>query len=157
VLRLAREADEQAKSEPEPKKGKRKAQRVSNSEPAQPVDVEVIEPPDPEFVEMCKWGVGSVVDIANQKFDWSDPGIHWKEKVSTAVARIITRLQPMEPSLTTDLIIISGYVALWAIPNVSAQVTAKRVLAKRTSANNPDIRDNGQRQNVQDARDATAG
>ena len=106
VLRLAREADEAAKAEPEPPKAKRRKEPG----PA-PVAVAVIEP-DPEFIAMCQWGVGSLTELASVKLDWSDPGIHWKEKVSTLVARIIQRIQPMEPSLTTDLLMIGGYTAM---------------------------------------------
>ncbi len=140
VLRLAREADEQAQAEPEPPKRKPRKHAV-NGENVR--EVQVIET-DPEFVEMCKWGVGSVVDIAHAKLDWSDPGIHWKDKVSTIVARIIQRLQPMEPSLLTDCIILGGYTALWAIPNVSATIEAKR-----TAKNPPTLRNDWKREDTQ--------
>jgi hypothetical protein len=143
VLRLAKEADELAQQEPEPPKARRKK---AASGPGEAVAViETIEP-DPEFVEMCKWGVGSVTELASVKLDWSDPGIHWKEKVSTLIARIIQRIQPMQPSLTTDLLMIGGYTALWAIPNVSATIAAKRATANKNALGN-----NGKRENVQDA------
>ena len=143
VLRLAREADERAKLEPEvPKRGRRKTQPVNGQEVSE-TPAPVIET-DPEFVEMCKWGVGSVVEIAQRRLDWSDPGIHWKEKVSTIVARIVQRLQPMEPSLLTDCLIVSGYTALWVLPNVASTLEAKR-RAKDTAA----VRNDGKRQDVE--------
>jgi hypothetical protein len=140
VLRLAKEADEAAKDEPEPPKRRaKKEQPEAASVPFVQVQ------PDPEFVEMCKWGVGSVVGIAERRLDWSDPGIHWKEKVSTIIARIVTRIQPMEPSLLTDCIILGGYTALWAIPNVEATIQAKRA-AKNSHA----LGNHGERKNLQD-------
>jgi len=144
VLKLAREADEAAKAEPEaPRRGRRKEKGATNgtateNETIRPVVVE----PDPEFIAMCQWGVGSVVDIAKQKMDWSDPGIHWKERMSVVIARLINRFQPMEPSWVTDLTIIGGYTALWVIPNVSAERAAKNQIA---------LRNDGKRENVQDA------
>jgi hypothetical protein len=141
VLRLAKEADDLAKLEPEPPKARRKKAEPGPSEAV--AHIETIEP-DPEFVEMCKWGVGSLTELASVKLDWSDPGIHWKEKVSTLVARIIQRIQPMQPSLTTDLLMIGGYTALWAIPNVSATIAAKRATAHKNALGN-----NGKREDVQ--------
>jgi hypothetical protein len=142
VLRLAREADEAAKQEPEPPRAKRKKAEPGNGQAV--TVVETIEP-DPEFIAMCQWGVGSLTELANVKLDWSDPGIHWKTKVSTLVARVIERIQPMQPSLTTDLLMIGGYTALWAIPNVSATIAAKRATKDKNALGN-----NGERKNLQD-------
>ena len=150
VLRMAREADERAKSEePEPKKkGTRRPPKDGPEPPPQP---EVIEP-DPEFVSMCQWGVGAGVDFMSLRLDWSDPGIHWKEKVSFLCARIIQRIQPMEPSLTTDLITVGGYTLLWALPNVTAQRAIKR-----TRKDTHTLGNDGERKNPSDAPSTATG
>lgn len=141
VLKLAREADEQAKAEPEPAKKKRVKAEPTNGQAAP--EVVVIEP-DPEFVSMCQWGVGAGVDFMKLRLDWSDPGIHWKEKVAFIAARIVQRIQPMQPSLTTDLITIGGYAALWALPNVTAQRAIKR-----TAKNQNLVGNDGERKDAQ--------
>src|SRR4029077_2141836 len=139
ILSLAREVDAEAQAEPEekPKRGRKK--KDAKAPPAELAPEPVLLVADPEFEAMLNWGVGSAVDFAKLKLDWTEPGIHWRLKVSVMLSRLIQRIQPMSESWVTDLITIGGYTALWVVPNVSA--------GGRTSPASD--RDNGNRKDLQ--------
>ena len=145
IFSLAREVDAQAQAEPEEPPAKRKRKRAANENygkvAAEPEPVPVL-PTDPEFEEMIHWGVGQAVETAKIKLDWSEPGPHWRQKVTVMIARLWVRLQPMSDSWVTDLITLGGYTALWVAPNVSNGV-------RKNPAPN---RNDGNRQDLQDAR-----
>lgn len=120
IIRLASDVDDATKDEPEPKRTRKvrvsSGKDDSQSETAAPV---VVIQPDPEFVEMVQWGVETGVDFARMKLDWSEPGKQWREKVSVIIARLVQRISPVQPGPMADLITLSGYCALWIIPNIA--------------------------------------
>ena len=142
ILALAREVDAQAQAEPEEPKKKTRKKAQAETAQADVLPAEPLFPPDPEFMEMLQWGVGQAVEVAKLKLDWSEPGIHWRSKVTVMVARLWVRLQPMSESWVTDLITLGGYSALWIVPNVTSRV-------RKSPASD---RNDGNGQNIQDAR-----
>jgi hypothetical protein len=141
ILRLAREVDANAQEEPEEKENKKRgARKKKGTEPRAVLpDEPVLIITDPEFEAMIQWGVSTGVDVCIEKLDWSEPGKHWREKVSVMLSRLIQRVQPMANSWVTDLITLGGYTALWVVPNVST--------GGRTSP--APHRDNGNRQDME--------
>lgn len=120
LLKLAEDADRFAlEDEPEPKRRRKK----KAEEPEEPEtigdDGEPMEPMDPEWgimwVSLTGEGVQQMVD----HFDWTDPGIHWKEKVGQALARISHRLTGLGQGKYTDIGIVVGYVGLWVGSNAA--------------------------------------
>lgn len=142
---MAEEIERAVEAEPEPEK-KTKRGRKPRTPPADSPDIVEMPveapPPDPEFVAMANWGVGAGVDAVKKKFDWTEPGVHWRVKVAECLASLVNRIRPMAPGPLTDALTAGGYISIWIIANVSAQRTAKDTNT---------VRDDGQRQDVQDA------
>jgi hypothetical protein len=98
---------------------------------------------DPGFEVMLVDVTGEFVDLAKRKYNWSEPGDHWREKTGAALSRLLQRIQPMKPGPISDLITLGGYIALWAVPNV---ISSNGVNAGSAAPGN-----DGQRENTQDA------
>lgn len=96
---------------------------------------------DPGFESMLVDVTGEFVDLAKRKYNWSEPGAHWREKTGAALSRLLQRIQPMKPGPLSDLITLGGYLALWAVPNV---ISSNGVNAGEASPGNDGKREDSQ-------------
>jgi len=117
ITRLARDADLAAQAEPASPRKKR-AKKDSQGDPETPAPVAPIAY-DPEFETMIVFAVGGGVDALKEKLDWTEPGMHWREKVGQCFSRLVQRIQPMTPGPMADVVTLLGYIAVWSVPNVA--------------------------------------
>lgn len=124
VEKIAAELDAQAKANAGTKLGgrtprKKKAPKTGTAENPEVIPAgEEAEPApvvDPEFEAMLTHGVSQGIDLMRDSMNLMEPGDTLRENVGKCVARLVSRLKPMESGPLADVVTATGYLAVWVL------------------------------------------
>ena len=90
---------------------------------------------DPEFEIMLSGLVSDAVDACRASLDWSDPGMHWRQKVGGCIARIIQKRLPVSQRIPDELVLL-GYLLIWIVPNAAISRNGNGTGADKDSPRN---------------------
>lgn len=99
---------------------KRVAKLKNQPPPAQEESTtqEVVQAPlpiDPEFEAMLTHGSSQLIDLMRDKMELMEPGDTMRENIGKCVAKLVTRLKPMQEGPLAEGVTIAGYLAVWVI------------------------------------------
>jgi hypothetical protein len=128
---IAEDVDNRAAAKKIIRKGKRiakpKAEPVA-SETTSEATPAPVEETDPEFIAMLTHGTSQAIDLMRDKMELMEPGDTLRENVGKCVARLLTRIKPMQAGPISDAVQIAGYLGVWIIAgkdwSKKAEVTA---------------------------------
>jgi len=115
---MARDVDAQARATPDPvtKSAKRVKVKSIETTAGDTVDLDEEERPiDPEFNIMVIHGTDQCFDWAKARFRLMEPGETTRQKTGLLIAKLLDRLQPMEPGPWAEAATVLGYLSLWAL------------------------------------------
>jgi hypothetical protein len=118
---IAANLDAQAEEIAKPKKrrvAKPKTEPVPTSAPSgenPPIEPEVIPAVDPEFETMLVHGASQAIDLMRDKLELMEPGDTLRENVGKCLAKLVSRLKPMQAGPLSDVVTIAGYLGVWVL------------------------------------------
>lgn len=156
ITRLAEQVDNEILLEDEarPKfKRKAKAEKADSSSALEAKAPENV--PDPEFEVLLMFGTSKGIDVMKDTFNLVEPGQMTRKKIASACARLIARIQPMQPGPLADVVVIAGYLGLWVATGRKEDERSSTGTGRETSQT--DTGDNGERKDDVHAPSPTTG